>query len=225
MQDSEVSSHDTVFWRRISGTGIVFTILYVPGQILQDKAAPDAALSQAAIVSHSASHGGETIASVFLLAFAVVALAFFLAALSHRLAGPSRDQGHLSLVLTVGGATYGGGLLLSAVTGQAVYDAAIDHQAAVAQTLDRLGSDTWLPAVAGLAMLWLGTGVAGIHSGRLPRWISAVSLVIGVLALLGPLGELALIATPFWVLVLAVFLLLKAPSPRPAAPEPVLEGA
>ncbi len=164
MQDGKVSSQDnTPFWRWISGMGIVFTLLYVPGQILQDKASSNPALSQAAIVSHSSSRGGETIASVFLLAFAVVALAFFLAALGRRLAGPAGDPDHLSLVLTIGGATYGGGLLLSAVMVQAVYDAAIGHQAAVAETLTRLGSDTWLPAVAGLAMLWLGTG-----RGRFP---------------------------------------------------------
>jgi hypothetical protein len=226
MQHSEGGSHDsTPFWRWISGLGIVFAILYTLGQILQDRATPDLSLKETAFASYSASHGTDTIASVFLLAFAAVALAFFLTALVRRVAGPAADRDHLSLVLAIGGAIYGGGLLFSAVAQQAVYDAASGNQPAVAVALGRLGSDTWLPVVAGLAVLGLGTGIAGFHSGRLPWWISAPSLLVGVLALAGPLGEVALILTPFWAVLLSVGLFLRAPSRRPATPKPALEGA
>ncbi len=226
MQHSAGSSQDsTPFWRWVSGLGIVFAILYTLGTILRDRAAPDPSLGESALVRYSANHGAETIAAVFLLAFAVIALAFFLTALRRRVAGPVADQDHFSLVLMIGGAIYAGGLLFDAMVVQAVYDAASGSQPAVAAALSRLGSDGWLPGVVGLAVLGLGTGVAGFRSGRLPWWVWAPSLLIGVLAVAGPLGEVALILTPFWAVLLSVTLILREPSPRPAASKPALMGA
>jgi hypothetical protein len=226
MEHSRGSSQDsTRFWRWISGLGIVFAILCTLGQILNDRASPDPSLGGAALVRYAASHGTDTVAAVFLLAFAVVALAFFLTALRRRVAGPEAGQDHLSLVLAIGGAIYGGVLLFDAVVLQAVFDAAAANQPAVADALTRLGSDTWLPVVTVLAVLGLGTGVAGFRSGRLPWWVSAPSLLIGALALAGPLGEVALILTPFWAVLLSVALFLRPPSRRRVAREPALEGA
>ena len=226
MQHAEASSEDsTPFWRWVSGLGIVFAILYTLGQILLDRAAPDPSLSETALVRYAASHSADTIAAVFLLAFAVIALAFFLTALRRRVASPLADQDHFSLGLIIGGAIYAGGLLLEAVVLQAVFDAASSNQPAVAEALSRLGSDSWLPIVVGLAVLGLGTGIAGFRSGRLPRWVSVPSLVLGVLAIAGPLGEVALILTPFWAVLLSVGLIRRAPSRRPAAPKPALVDA
>jgi hypothetical protein len=226
MQESEGSSQvSTPFWRWVSALGIVFAILYTLGGILSVLATPDPSLKEAALARYAANHGTDTIASVFLLAFAVVALAFFLTALRRRVAGTAGEQDHLSLVLIIGGAIFGGGIVLGAVIQQAVYDAASGNQPGVAVTLNRLGSDDWVPNVVGLAVLGLGTAVAGIRSGRLPRWISIPSLVIGILAIAGPLGEVALILTPLWAVLLSVALFLRAPSSRPATPKPALKGA
>ena len=142
----------------------------------------------------------------------MVALAFFLASLRRTLGGSS--EGHLlATVVTAGGAVYAVGLMLMGALTVAVLDAAKNNLPGPAQTFNVLSNDIWVPAVAGLAMLGLGTGVAALRSATLPKWLGWASVVFGVMALAGPVGAIAFLLSPLWALVTGIVI---ARSPRTA---------
>jgi hypothetical protein len=74
----------------------------------------------------------------------------------------------LGPIVTAGGVIYVGGLLLMSALTVAVVDAAHHGMTAAAQTINILSSDAWMPVVAGLSIVALGTGIAGLRSGGLP---------------------------------------------------------
>jgi uncharacterized protein involved in cysteine biosynthesis len=59
---------------------------------------------------------------------------------------------------------------------------------------------------AGLAAMQLGFGVAFLVGKAFPAWLGWLSIVIGVVALLGPLAFLALMATGVWVLIVSAMI-------------------
>ena len=51
-----------------------------------------------------------------------------------------------------------------------------------------LGIDSWLPFMAAAAVLLLSTGLGGLRTAVLPKWLSIVTVVLGVCCLGGPTG-------------------------------------
>jgi hypothetical protein len=140
---------------------------------------------------------------VFAVAFAVVALTFFLASLRRTLS--ATDEGRfLASVVTAGGAVYAVGLMMMTAITVALVDTANNNMPGAAQTLNVLASDMWLPVVVGLALLGLGTGVSALRDDTLPKWLGWVSVVFGVLALSGPAGGIAFLVAPAWALVVGI---------------------
>ncbi len=132
-----------------------------------------------------------------------MALTFFLASLRHTLS--RTDEGrHLANVVTAGGAVYAVGLMMMAALTVALVDAAKDHLAGTAQTLNVLSSDLWVPVVVGISLLGLGTGLSALRSATLPTWLGWASVVLGVLALAGPIGAIAFLLVPVWALVTGI---------------------
>lgn len=80
-------------------------------------------------------------------------------------------------------------------------------------------NDLWVPAVAGLAMLGLGTGVAALRSATLPKWLGWASVVFGVLALAGSAGAIAFLVTPVWALVTGIVIMRSSRAATPAGPD------
>jgi hypothetical protein len=146
------------------------------------------------------------LAGVFVLAVAAVAFTFFLASLRHALSHSS-DGRHLATIVTAGGAVYVVGLLSMAAVTVALIDASHYQMVAAAQTLNVLNSDGWVPVVVGLSLIGLGTGVAGLRSAALPKWLSWASVGFGLLSLAGPLGAIAFLIAPVWALLVGVTIL------------------
>ena len=81
-----------------------------------------------------------------------------------------------------------------------------------------------MPVVAGLSAVALGTGVAALRGGGLPRWLAWASIVLGVLAVAGPLGEVALWISPLWSVAVGITLMRSSGRAR-AVPSADLEVA
>jgi hypothetical protein len=99
------------------------------------------------------------------------------------------------------------GLLTMAAVTVALVDAGHYRMVTTAQTLNVLGSDDWVPVVVGLSLIGLGAGVAGLRTAALPRWLSWISIVFGIISLAGPLGEIAFLAAPVWAMLVGVTIL------------------
>jgi hypothetical protein len=183
----------TRFWSRLGVLGGVYAVLFVIANILLGE--PGSGTAGATVVAYYHDHQTTETVGVFAVAFAVVALTFFLASLRRTLS--ATDEGrYLANVVTAGGALT-----------VALIDAAKNNLPGTAQTLNVLSSDMWLPVVVGLALLGLGTGVSALRSATLPKWLGWVSVAFGLLALAGPAGGIAFLVAPAWALVIGIVIM------------------
>jgi hypothetical protein len=126
-------------------------------------------------------------------------------------AGPTVLVG--GAVLLAASLLAGAGLSLSLVT-------ASDHnQAQVAQTLNVLDNDSWIPFIGGIAVFLIGAGMTVLSCGLLPKWLGWVALVVGVVSLAGPGGFIGFFGAPVWILVSGIMLAVR--TERPAAVTPM----
>jgi hypothetical protein len=194
----------TRFWSRLGVLGGVYAVLFVIANIFLGE--PGSGTAGATVVKYYHDHQTTEMAGVFAVAFAVVALTFFLASLRRTLS--ATDEGrYLANVVTAGGAVYAAGLMVMTALTVALVDAAKNGMAGTAQTLNVLSSDMWLPVVVGLALLGLGTGVSALRSATLPTWLGWVSVAFGLLALAGPAGGIAFLVAPAWALVIGIVIM------------------
>ena len=194
----------TRFWSRLGVLGGIYAVLFVIANIFLG--APGSGTAGAAVVKYYHDHQTTEMVGVFAVAFAVVALTFFLASLRRTLS--ATDEGrYLANVVTAGGAVYAVGLMIMTSLTVALIDAANNNLPGTAQTLNLLSSDLWLPVVLGLALLGLGTGVAALRSATLPKWLGWVSVAFGLLALAGPAGGIAFLVAPAWALVIGIVIM------------------
>ena len=192
------------FWSRLGVLGGIYAVLFVIANIFLGE--PGSGTAGATVVKYYHDHRTTEMVGVFAVAFAVVALTFFLASLRRTLS--ATDEGrYLANVVTAGGAVYAVGLMIMTSLTVALIDAANNNLPGTAQTLNLLSSDLWLPVVLGLALLGLGTGVAALRSATLPKWLGWVSVAFGLLALAGPAGGIAFLVAPAWALVIGIVIM------------------
>ena len=211
----------TRFWSRLGVLGGVYAVLFVIANVLLGE--PGSGTAGATVVKYYHDHQTTETVGVFAVAFAVVALTFFLASLRRTLGGTDEGR-YLGNVVTVGGAVYAAGLMTMTALTVALIDAAKDNMPGTAQTLNVLSSDMWLPVVVGLALLGLGTGVSALRSAALPKWLGWVSVAFGVLALAGPAGGIAFLVAPAWALVIGIVIMRSSRAAATLA-EPAAQDA
>jgi hypothetical protein len=202
----DTSTRTPRMWQRIGALGIVYSILYVVGLLVLAGSQPSESSSAASVTQFYISHKASVTAAVFVIAAATVVFAFFLSALRRTLSRSARDGDHLTTVIGIGGAVYMSGLLLGAVILLTLVDASHHHQHGVVLTLNFLTQDDFIPVIAGLAALTLATGIAGLRTRALPRWLSWATVALGILSVAGPLGGIAFIITPVWTLAVGIVL-------------------
>lgn len=165
-------------------------------------------------------HAVRNYVAVFAAAFFCVAMLWFVSAVREALRpADGRDS-----VFTQ--ALFGGGVLVAA--SQALFawvllsglDAADQGDQASFQTLSYLGIDSWVPWAAGSAVFFLATGIAALSSTVMPRWFAIVTIVLGVMCMLGPAGIAVYLVTPLWLAATGV-LLARRHQDHPAVAERV----
>ena len=155
--------------------------------------------------------GMATIAGIAGAYFAVL-IAFFAVGVRKMLRSGEAGESTYSSVALVGGVMIAAAAVLNAVLQLASVEAADKGQPAVVTTLAFLDDFNWLPIVAGLAVFYFGTGLGGLRTATLPKWLSIVTIVLGVAAVAGPTGIGAWFATPLWLIVVGVLMLRRSPS-------------
>src|SRR3954454_12624502 len=98
---------------------------------------------------------------------------------------------------------------LNAWLGLTLVDLDDNKDVASARAIGALGIDSWLPFMASAAVLLLATGLGGLRTGVLPKWLAIVTTVLGVCCLLGPTGFVVWFAMPVWCVVLGVVLMRR----------------
>lgn len=100
------------------------------------------------------------------------------------------------------------------LVGWAVTLFALDHAVdsgvpEVAQAVNILNGSNFVPAMLALLCTMVGAGVAGLRTGRLPRWLALVSIGAGLLAPLGPGAFVPFLLFPFWTVVVSALVRLE----------------
>jgi hypothetical protein len=197
--------------RRISGLGIVFTVLFAASFVFIGNGAAEKD-SGAQVVKYYVKHKGIETAGVFAIVLSAVAFVLFIGAVRRALRNGAEHH-PLATAATAGSAVYAVGLLVAAMLTLGLVDTGKYGMNGAAQTLNVLNNDMWVPVVAGLAMTALSIGIVALRSQSLPRWLAIATIVLGVLALAGPAGGIAFLLAPVWALVVAVVMLRSENEP------------
>jgi hypothetical protein len=196
-------------------TGPLAVALWVVGLVLA-QAVPSKIPSHptdAQLLAWIKANESAITAGGFLFVVGCVAFLCFAAMLRSRIAAAEGErQTFASLV-------FGAAAVMTALGAcmQGDMAAAIDANdisAATAGALHNFGDLFFIGVEVACSALLLGTALAAFRTGVLPRWWAAVAALVGVVALVGPIGWIAVIAgLPIWTLGTTIFL---ARTPRAA---------
>lgn len=193
--------------------GVLFAVLFVVG-FLSSGDTPDSTATGEEVVKHYDDVGMVLLGALTLLLGAVL-IVFFAGALRRQLAVTGVEW--LASVVLGGGVIFAAGLGVFASSQFALVEAADANQPAVAQALNVIDNNNFGTAIIGLTIVLLATAWHVLTTRSLPGWLGWVSLVLGILALAGPLGFVAFLLFPFWVLAVSITLLRRGDPPAATA--------
>lgn len=95
-----------------------------------------------------------------------------------------------------------------AVTDVALWKAVDAGNESAIRTIAVISDAGFLPLMASMLALYVGTGLAGLATGALPKWLAITSIAVGVIAPLGPLGFVGFMLLPLWIVAVAAWVKL-----------------
>ena len=179
--------------------GILFAIGGFVPKVPQDYQDPNAV----AIIH---DHAARNIAGAMGMGLFCVVMLFFAAGIRRALRSGEGSESTYSSV------AYAGAVLVAASQGLGAWllfagiDAADHHDKAAVNTLSYLSIDAWVPWVVASAALMLATGLGGLRTVVLPKWLAVVTVILGVGCLLGPVGAGVFLVTPLWLIATGIAL-------------------
>jgi hypothetical protein len=193
-------------------TGPLFTVVFAGALFGLEGSTPGEKASSKEVMDYFNSHQGRTMTEVFLAPLMAALLVLFASHIRTMVRDRHLVPGQGPTVLLAGAVLWASGLLLGSVLSLALVSASDHGQDQVAQTMNVLANDSWIPFIAGVAVTLIGAGLTVLGTGILPRWMGWVALVVGVISMAGPGGFLGFFVGPLWLLVAGV-MLGRAPAP------------
>jgi hypothetical protein len=190
--------------RRAPLLGIAAAVIALISVIVGGTSAPHVDAPARDVINHF-DDSAQAVSAVA-AALSALLVVFFAATMRARM----RAAETLSNLVLVGGALFAFGLAIFAALSITLYDLASSDKAidpGTLQAVNALNVDFFFPTVIGLSVWYWASGLAIFSTGVLPRWWGWVSVALGVLSVLGPLGIAALFASIPWVFVTAILLM------------------
>ena len=99
----------------------------------------------------------------------------------------------------------------------ALEDMSADIQAATAEVAWHVGTGFFVLGELLLALFLFATAAVTMRVGVLPKWLAWIGVVMGIVALVPPIGWAAIIfALPVWLLLAGIILTVRASKTTPA---------
>ena len=214
------------FEKFLAIAGILAAVLFVVSGFHGDPPGVTAGAQER--VKWYVDHKTQMTLSGFTGAYFAVLMAFFATGVRRILRSGEPGESTYSTASLAGGILVAGAGIFGAVLGLASVEAADKGQAATVTTLAFVNDFGWLPLIAALAVFYLATGLGGLRTATLPKWLSIVTIVLGAACVLGPAGIAAFFATPVWLVVMAIVMLRRssdtAPTSAPSVGAPSYVG-
>ena len=179
---------------------VALLVVYVAMLATGSDVSYDASLSDI-VHSYDQSRGAMQLAAYVGMVF-VGLLLFFGAALRNALRVSAESW--LADVTLLGFVALAATLGSWIVTDVAMWKAVDYGDESAIRTIAVISDAGFLPLMASMIAVYLGTGLAGLLTGALPRWLAITSIAIGILAPLGPLGFVGATLLPIWLVATAV---------------------
>ena len=191
--------------------GVLFTVIFAIG-FLTSGETPDSDSPGAEVVEHY-DDSGMIFFGVIMLLLAGVVFMFFAGVLRRHLAATGPEW--LASVVFGGAVVFAVGLGVFLSSQVALAEAADANQVAVAEALNVIDNNNFGPTVIGLAVVLLASAWHVLSTRSLPVWLGWIALLLGILAVAGPLGFIAFLLFPLWVLAVSI-VLFRAGTAAPA---------
>jgi hypothetical protein len=121
--------------------------------------------------------------------------------------GRSDVGSRLTPIMMAGAIIFAGGGLLFSGSNIALIDDPKKMLPSTAQTLNFLSNDLGAAALTvGISVLMWAIGFIVLRTGVLPGWLAWFSFLLAVVALAGPIGFFAFLATGIWTLLVAALM-------------------
>ena len=189
--------------------GVVWPILVVLAFTAVGGDTPDDKASAAKVVSYYRDHKTQSLIAAVMVTIGAVLLVLFAARLHEVLRGEGSGNAAMPNAAFGGAVILASGLFLLAAVHFALVQAADHRFAGAAQTINVIDNNDFFVLVGGIAILMLASGIATVRQPVLPRWLGWAAVVIGVLALAGPIGFFGAILSVIWMFVVAIMLLVR----------------
>ncbi|MCB0857389.1 MAG: hypothetical protein KDB57_04610 [Solirubrobacterales bacterium] len=212
------------FHRLLPIAGIISALLLGAAIFASGSAPQVEKANHAEVVSYYHDHTSAImIANIPLALLSAFFLAVLLVGLRATLRSGEAGESTYSSLVAMGGTVLVGaiavmGMVTAAVAGAANSGLSDDSILSAAILADY----AWMPWLVGAAVTLLATGIGGLRTATLPKWIAWVSIVMGCLCLTGIGGIPAFMLMPLWILAISVVLLRRQSAERAPSASPRL---
>jgi hypothetical protein len=203
--------------RLVPLTGILAVAFVVVSAVVGGET-PDVDDSLEEVVSFYTENDSDQMFAGALLAYGAFFFLCFASVLRRTLRRAELEAGGTSTLSFAGAIIFAVGLLIFAGIGFTIGDTADDIDPSALQTLHVLNADLFFPVAVGALAFLVGTGIAVLRTGALPRWLGWVAIVAGPFAAT-PLFFVTAFVLGLWILVVSV-LLYRAGAETGAGPAP-----
>lgn len=204
--------------RLMGWIGLLALISFVVGFGVLNGNQPSENASGATDVAWMNSHSTMRWAQIYVIALALTLVLVFVAQLRRILHDATNGrQVWPDLVFAAGLIFVAAELASGGVNATVFIIAAHNHDYAIAHLANFVGQNSEIAMIYGLALLTLTTGIAILSGSTLPRWIGIVSVIIGIVCVLGPIGFFGVLAAALWLPVLGFVVAAKLKSTAPTS--------
>ena len=196
---------DTPGRRTLVGLAVVVLVSFVAMLVTGADNQADAPVTDL-IDSYDYSQTTSQVSSYFAMVFCAVLL---LLGVATRAALRGRSRPWFADIVLLGFGVISLTVASWAVTALAMWHAVDIGDETMIRTANLLDSSGFLPLMCGMICVYVGGGATGLKAGTLPKWLAVPSIVLGVIAPLGPLGFVSFMLLPVWIWVVAVVVRLE----------------
>jgi hypothetical protein len=169
------------------------------------------------LVSYQQHSDGILLAGL-LWSIGVLLFIWFLGSLRTHYLATEGDPGRIAAL------AYGGGIAASVIAMLIPVADEVgalnknDIDASGASVLHHFSDGFFVAAEYTLPVFFFAGAILALRYAALPKWLGWLSVLIGIVLLIGPIGWAAFIfATPIWILIVSVWLFMRTPAGAPAS--------